>query len=160
MPNVKSNAILPKGDENGLYAIAADLISDRKRFRAVIAIVDCRRVNIDSDTGEETATIRMRRVEVVLPGDLAAAEKLMRRSLEKRTGATTLPLELEEEIEQAFRDLPDEEPGEELPFEPGPDSPQPGETPETNEPGDDEPEMPPDPFSDDEPGDDEPGERM
>jgi hypothetical protein len=105
MPTVKTNAVLPKGDENGLYSIAAELIADPKRYRAVIAIVDCRRVTIDSDNGEEAATIRIRRAEVVLPGDLSAAERLIRRALEHRTGQTTLPLDLEDEIEQTFREL-------------------------------------------------------
>jgi hypothetical protein len=105
MPTVKTNAVLPKGDENGLYAIAAELIADQKRYRAVIAIVDCRRVTIDSDTGEEAATIRVRRCEVVLPQDLGQAERLIRRTLEHRLGKTTLPLDLEDEIEEAFRDL-------------------------------------------------------
>jgi hypothetical protein len=114
MPTVKTNAVLPKGDENGLYSIAAELIRDPKRYRAVIAIVDCRRVTIDSDNGEEAATIRIRRAEVVLPEDLAAAEKLIRRALEHRTGQTTLPLELEDEIELTFREMAeaaDDEPG-------------------------------------------------
>ena len=124
MPTVKTNAVLPKGDENGLYAIAAELIADPKRYRAVIAIVDCRRVTIDSDNGEEAATIRIRRAEVVLPADLMAAEKLIRRALEFRTGQTTLPLDLEDEIEQTFKDMPDplspEEPGDgETGTEPG-----------------------------------------
>jgi hypothetical protein len=119
MPTVKTNAVLPKGDANGLYAIAGELIADQKRYRAVIAIVDCRRVTIDSDTGEEAATIRIRRAEVVLPQDLGAAERLIRRTLEHRLGQTTLPLDLEDEIEEAFRDLELAEP--EQPELPGDD---------------------------------------
>lgn len=109
MPTVRTNAILPKGDENGLYSIASELISDQKKYRAIVAIVDCRRVSIDSDTGEETATIRIRRAEVVLPADLGAAERLIRRALEQRLGQTTLPLDLEEEIEATFREMTDAE---------------------------------------------------
>jgi hypothetical protein len=110
MPTVKSNALLPKGEENGLYAVASELIADPKKYRAVIAIVDCRRVSTDLDSGEEAATIRIRRAEVVLPADLGAAERLIRRALEHRTGQTTLPLDLEEEIEATFRDMPAELP--------------------------------------------------
>jgi hypothetical protein len=130
MPTVKTSALLPKGEENGLYAIARELIADPKRFRAVIAIVDCRRVSVDHDSGEEAATIRVRRAEVVLPDDLAAAEKLIRRALEFRTGQTTLPLELEDEIEQAFREMAEADAAEpELPFtdEDGPGDPEPGD---------------------------------
>ena len=106
MPDVNRNALLPKGEENGLAGIARELIDDPKRYRAVIAIVDCKRVAYDNDTGSEIATIRVRRAEVVLRGDLAAAEKLIRRALEFRTGQATLPLELEDELEQAFKDMP------------------------------------------------------
>jgi hypothetical protein len=112
MPNVKTNAVLPKGEENGLTAIARELIAEGTgqaphRLHAVIAIVDCRRVSIDSDTGDENATVRVRRCEVVLSGDMGEAEKLIRRALEFRTGQAVLPLELEEELEATFRDMPD-----------------------------------------------------
>jgi hypothetical protein len=107
MPNVKTNALLPKGEENGLQPIAGVLVAEGtnrqpKRLRAVIAIVDTKRVGIDSDTGEEQATVRFRRVEVLLSADLSAAEKLLRRALEARSDQTVLELELEDEIRQAF----------------------------------------------------------
>lgn len=112
MPSVKTNALLPKGDENGLSAIAAVLVDEGasrspKRLRAVLAIVDTKRVGIDSDTGEEQATVRFRRVEVLLADDLGEAEKLIRRALEFRSGQAVLPLDLEDEITQAFRDMAD-----------------------------------------------------
>ena len=112
MSDVKTNALMPNGDENGLSAIAADLAAEGKgikppRLRAVIALVDCRRVTVDADTHEEVATVRFRRVEVLLPADLPAAEKLIRRALEYRSGQATLPLELEDDLEAAFRDMVD-----------------------------------------------------
>jgi hypothetical protein len=112
MPNVKNLAILPKGEENGLADISGALVAEGtnrapKRLRAVLGIVDCKRVGVDSDTGEEIATVRFRRVEVLLGGDLPAAEKLLRRSLEARSGQTTLELELEDEIRQAFESMAD-----------------------------------------------------
>jgi hypothetical protein len=110
MPDVKTNAILPKGEENGLAPLAGELVAEGahrrpKRYRAVLGIIDTKRVGIDSDTGDEVATVRFRRVEVVLPSDLPEAEKLIRRALEFRTGQATLPLELEDELEQAFREM-------------------------------------------------------
>jgi|HubBroStandDraft_3_1064219.scaffolds.fasta_scaffold00339_18 hypothetical protein len=107
MPNVKTNAVLPKGEENGLADIAGALVAEGLgrspvKLRAVIAIVAPRRVNVDTKTGEELATVEIRRVEVLLPVDLGAAEKLLRRALESRSGQTTLELELEDEIRQAF----------------------------------------------------------
>lgn len=110
MPAVKRNAVLPKGEQNGLDAIAQHLVAEgagraTTRLRAVIGIVDTRRVAIDSDSGDEVATVRFRRVEVLLPSDLAQAEKLIRRALEQRSGETTLPLELEDEIRKAFDEM-------------------------------------------------------
>jgi hypothetical protein len=107
MPNVKTQAILPKGQENGLAEIAGILVAEGSgrapmRLRAAIVIFDTKRVGIESDTGEENATVRFRRVEVLLSTDLGQAEKLIRRSLEARSGQTTLELELEDEIRQAF----------------------------------------------------------
>jgi hypothetical protein len=112
MPNTKPNALLPKGEENGLADIAGVLVAEGagrapKRLRAVLGIIDCRRVAVDSDTGEELATVRFRRVEVLLASDLPAAEKLIRRALEARSGQTTLELELEDEIRQAFEAMQD-----------------------------------------------------
>jgi hypothetical protein len=110
MPNVKTQAVLPKGEENGLADIAGALVAEGsgrapKKLRAVIAIIDTKRVGIESDTGEENATVRFRRVEVLLTVDLGAAEKLLRRALEARSGQTTLELELEDEIRQAFEQM-------------------------------------------------------
>jgi hypothetical protein len=102
VPNVKTNAILPKGEENGLAPIAADLQANPRKLRAVLGIVDAKRGNIDYDTDEELVTVRFRRIELLLPIDLGAAEKLIRRSLEARSGQTTLDLDLEDEIRQAF----------------------------------------------------------
>jgi hypothetical protein len=112
MAAIKKQALMPGGDENGLLDIAPALVAEGanrspKRLRAVLGIVDCKRVGIESDTGEEIATVRFRRVEVLLGDDLGAAEKLIRRALEARSGQTTLPLELEDDIRQAFKDMTD-----------------------------------------------------
>ncbi len=119
MPDVKKQALLPRGEENGLAAIAADLAKDPKRYRAVIGIVDCKRGGIDYDTSLEEVTVRFRRIEIVLRGDLSAAEQLIRRALEFRSEQATLPLELEDELEATFREMeidpdhPGEDPGDE-----------------------------------------------
>lgn len=112
MAGIKKTGLMPSGDENGLLDIAPLLVAEGanrspKRLRAVLGIVDCKRVGIESDTGDEIATVRFRRIEVLLGDDLGAAEKLIRRSLEARSGQTTLPLELEDDIRQAFKDMTD-----------------------------------------------------
>jgi len=112
MAGIKKQGLMPSGDENGLLDIAPLLVAEGahrspKQLRAVLGIVDAKRVNIESDTGEEVATVRFRRIEVLLGDDLGAAEKLIRRALEARSGQTTLPLELEDDIQQAFKDMTD-----------------------------------------------------
>jgi hypothetical protein len=125
MPDVKTNALMPKGETNGLSAIASELVAEGKgdaprRIRAVIALVDCKRVSVEADTLDELATVRFRRVEVLLATDLPAAEKLIRRALEHRSGQATLPLELEEELDAAFGGtFEDPPPPEDPPEDPG-----------------------------------------
>jgi hypothetical protein len=103
--DIRISSTLPRGDANGAAAIAADLIAEPHRFKVLLMIVDCRKVTTDHDSGEQVPTARVRRVEAVLPPDLPAAEQLMRRSLEKRTGRTVLPLGLEDEMRLAFKDI-------------------------------------------------------
>jgi hypothetical protein len=101
----KLTGALPAGDGNGLDSIARDLIERPHDLRVVIALVDCRRTTTDNDTGEVEPTARIRRVEVVDGEDLAMAERIMRRALEKRTGSTVLPIDLEDAITDAFRNV-------------------------------------------------------
>lgn len=100
MPKLKST--LPKGDANGLGPVALSLLRDPHRMQVIIAIVDCAKTEIDHDVDEQIPVIRVRRVEGVLREDMAAAQRLMRRALEFRTGRHVLPLELEDDIQLAF----------------------------------------------------------
>ncbi len=93
---------LPKGDANGLGPVIADLIAEPHRFHVILAIIDCAKVTTNHDTGEVIPTARVRRIEVVRAEDLRAAERLMRRALEGRSGRTVLPLDLEDDIAVAF----------------------------------------------------------
>jgi hypothetical protein len=93
---------LPKGDANGLAPIVRTLIDEPHRYHVVMAIVDCKSVTTNNDTGEVVPTARIRRIEVVLPDDLARGQQLMRRALEKRTGRAMLPLDLEDDLKLAF----------------------------------------------------------
>ena len=100
MPKLKST--LPRGDANGLGPIAAKMLRDPRGMHVVIAIVDCAKTEIDHDLDERVAVMRIRRVEGILGDDLDAAQRLLRRSLEYRTGRQVLPLDLEDEVQQAF----------------------------------------------------------
>lgn len=98
----KLASALPKGDSNGLDGLARDLVDDPHRMHAVIAVLDCSKIITSTDTGEVEPTARVRRIERVLDADLTAAERLLRRALEKRAGDTQLPIDLEEELEEIF----------------------------------------------------------
>ena len=98
MSDATLSGTLPKGDANGLGPIVRTLIDEPPRFHVVMAIIDCKKVTTDFDTGDVVPTARIRRIEVITPADLTVAQQLMRRSLEARTGRTVLPLDLEDDI--------------------------------------------------------------
>lgn len=102
MSEIKLNATLPKGDSNGLGPLVLDLVQHPHRFKVVLAILDCKSVATNTDTGEVVPTARIRRIEPVLAEDMPTARRLMERALEKRTGRQMLPLGLEEEMRAAF----------------------------------------------------------
>ncbi|WP_433658072.1 hypothetical protein ACQPW1_39810 [Nocardia sp. CA-128927] len=115
MPKLSAN--LPKGDADGLGPIARDLIEFPHRQHVVIAVVDCKGVTTDFDTGATVPTVRIRRIEVVDRADLPEAERLVRRALERRSGLIVLPLDLEDELTVAFKRI-DPKTGELLDDEP------------------------------------------
>jgi hypothetical protein len=110
MADVTIGGNLPVGDHDGLTSLASELIASPARMHVMLAVIDTQKITTKTDTGEKTATVRVRRIERVLPDDLPAAEKLMRRALEYRTGATTLPLDLEDEVQAAFAGFDPDEP--------------------------------------------------
>jgi hypothetical protein len=93
---------LPSGDGNGLAAIERDLIDTPHNIHVVVALVDCKKTSTDNDTGEIVATARIRRIEAITEDDKELAAKMLRRALERRTGKTVLPFDLEEDMRSAF----------------------------------------------------------
>ena len=93
---------LPKGDGNGLDSLARQLIDEPTSVHVIVALVDCKKITTDTDTGDVEPTARVRRIEVINDADKDLAAKMLRRSLEKRTGKTVLPFDLEEDIRAAF----------------------------------------------------------
>lgn len=112
--SVSVSGNLPGGDGNGLSAIVSELIRNPKQLHVCIALVDCKKVVTDADSGDVVPTARVRRIEVITgEEDRKLAENLMRRALDARTGREALPYDLEEEIRGAFpesvEDLPSED---------------------------------------------------
>lgn len=98
----KLNSQLPKGEGNGLTALARNLIDSPHDVHVVVALVDCKKITTDNDTGEIEPTARIRRIEAITEADRDLAAKMLRRALEKRTGKTVLPFDLEEDMRAAF----------------------------------------------------------
>lgn len=108
MSEIKLAGALPRGHANGLGPIVMDLINHPDRYKVALVIIDCKKVETDTDTGEIIPTARIRRVEAITGSDRETARRLMQRALEKRTGSPVLPLDIEDEIEAAFVDAEDE----------------------------------------------------
>lgn len=99
---IKITGKLPEGDANGLAALRTGLIAHPRQLHVVIAILDCKAVTTEHDTGEQIPTARIRRIEAVMPEDHPSARRIMTRALEHRTGRVMLPLDVEDEIRLAF----------------------------------------------------------
>jgi hypothetical protein len=94
---------LPAGENNGLAAIARELVENPNKVHVVIALVDCVKITTKTDSGDVIPTARIRRIEAITdPSDGNRMRMLLRREFERRTGKTVLPFELEEDMRKAF----------------------------------------------------------
>ena len=82
---------LPRGEANGLDALTADLTDRPADAHLVIALIDCKKISTDVDTGDVEPTARILRIEAVLPADQGRARVMMATAFENRTGKKTLP---------------------------------------------------------------------
>lgn len=106
LSNAKLAATLPKGDANGLAAIAAELVADPSQVRVALVLLDVSEISQATDDGALTAKVRVKRVEVVRDSeDAEVLRRLLRREFERRTGQTVLPYDLEQDVTDAFEDL-------------------------------------------------------
>ena len=85
----KLTSALPKGEANGLAALDRDLIDSPSTVHVVIALVDCKKITTDMDSGDTEPVARIRRIEVIRE-DKEVAAVMLRRALEVRTGKTVL----------------------------------------------------------------------
>jgi hypothetical protein len=104
----KLNAQLPKGEGNGLAAIARRFIDTPHEVQVAIVLLACKKVTTDHDSGEMEPFARIRRIEPIdEAGDREVAAKMLRRALERRTGKTVLPFDLEEDLRAALNADPE-----------------------------------------------------
>jgi hypothetical protein len=100
----KLTSSLPKGEANGLQHLARALLDNPHDVHVVIALVDCKKIDTDVDTGDVEPTARIRRVEAVT-GDDKSVATLRRGAGARRTGQTVLPYDLEEDMRTVFGDF-------------------------------------------------------
>lgn len=101
---MKLSSKLPKDNMNGLSEIAPALQQDPRATHVALVVLNAQKFVEDVDTGEVEPTMRILRIERILPQDASTAETMIRRALEARTGQTTLPLDVEDEITRIFKD--------------------------------------------------------
>ena len=94
---------LPDGPANGLAVIAGELVEHPTRVHVVVALIDTCKVTTRVDSGNQVATVRVRRLEVITdPADAAQLRHLLEREFERRTGQCVLPFDLEQDVRAAF----------------------------------------------------------
>ena len=93
---------LTKGQGDGLASLARLALRAPRRRRLAIAILDCSKITVDTETSAEEATMRVIRLEPVASEDVPAVEKLYVRAIEAREGRQMLPLDIQVKLEEAF----------------------------------------------------------
>lgn len=92
MGRVKLKAGLPVGDANGLLHHADAFIDDPERLRVAVVVLDTKSTTEDRDIADITATVRVRRIEVITdPADVEKAQHIALAANEGRTGKSPLP---------------------------------------------------------------------
>lgn len=89
----KLASTLPGHDaHNGIEALSGTLTANPDASYLVVCVLDVKRITTDMDTHEQTATVRVQRIEPVLPKDQATVISAMLRAQEHRLGKTALPI--------------------------------------------------------------------
>lgn len=108
-------AALPKGEHNGLAPYARLLADYPRKVRVALALIDCTKSTLKHGDGSTVATARIKRIELIVnQEDAKIMERILLRAYETRTGAVTLPFELEADVKSAFEDIDLDDPDVEL----------------------------------------------
>ncbi len=90
----KLSSSLPKEyDDEGLSSINGALVKNPQDTHVVIALIDCKSITTDCDTGFDVATARILHIEPI--GDQEAAfscREMLANAKEARTGKAPLPI--------------------------------------------------------------------
>lgn len=97
----KLASALPDG--HGLEAVRHKLLEDPRQRHIAVTVVDCAKITTDIDKGSREPTAAIRTIEVVHPDDLDLTHKILTRGRDRRLGSTVLPLDLEDDVTDAFQ---------------------------------------------------------
>lgn len=98
----KLASALPDG--HGLDAVRRALIEEPHTRHVVIGVVGTKAVTTDYEKGGREATVAVRKIEAVtITDDLPLAHKLLTRATDKREGKTVLPIDIEDDLADAFK---------------------------------------------------------
>lgn len=83
---------LPEGDNNGLAALAVDMLAEPRQVRTAILLFDTAAITTNLAKHTRTATGRILHIEPIVAGDdLITADALLRAALRRRCGTDELP---------------------------------------------------------------------
>lgn len=91
----KLSSSLPKEyEDDGLSSINRELVEHPSDTHVVVAIIDCKQITTDTDTGMQVATARILHIEPLHDeGAADAAREMLARAKERRTNQPALPME-------------------------------------------------------------------
>jgi hypothetical protein len=88
----KLSSSLPKEyDEDGLGSINSELVARPTDTQMVVAMLDCKSVTRDIDTGIDIATARILHIEPLREHEADEARELLKNAQERRTGKRAIP---------------------------------------------------------------------
>lgn len=88
----KLSSSLPKEyEDDGLGSINIDLVKRPTDTQMVVAMIDCKSVTRDIDTGIDVATARILHIEPLREHEADQARELLQNAQERRTGRRAIP---------------------------------------------------------------------
>lgn len=88
----KLSSSLPKEyDEDGLGSINYELVARPTDTQMVVAMIDCKSVTRDIDTGIDVATARILHIEPLREHEAEQAREMLSNAQERRTGKRPIP---------------------------------------------------------------------
>jgi hypothetical protein len=88
----KLSSSLPKEyEDDGLGSINIDLVKRPTDTQMIVAMIDCKSVTRDIDTGIDIATARILHIEPLQDHEADQARQLLSNAQERRTGRRAIP---------------------------------------------------------------------